>query len=190
MSRAELRLCCFFYLSRVRCAWVFILAVIDMISKWSSLLESTRPPDESTQFVLVGPRRVFASSTNTCFLSGRRLCSSHHSHPGCFCGELVEAVSEAFFGWELWLSPPPHGFWRDGIIFVEKHIRERSRCKKRICDVLDPSISSYNKPFPPWMYLDYSLLGVTSFVSLYQPLGCPLCSWDWVVSSGEMSRSV
>ena len=44
---------------------------------------------------------------------------------------------------------PPDGFLRDGIVFVEKHIRERSRCKKRICDVLDPSISSYNKPFPP-----------------------------------------
>ena len=72
-----------------------------MISKWSSLLESTRPPDESTRFV-----PVFASSTNT-FLSGCRLCSSYRSHPSCFCGELVEAVSEAFFGWELWLSPPP-----------------------------------------------------------------------------------
>ena len=77
-----------------------------MISKWSASLESTRPPDESTRFVLVGARRVFASSTSTCFFSGRRLCSSHRSHPGCFCGELVEAVSEAFFGWELWLSAP------------------------------------------------------------------------------------
>ena len=27
-----------------------------------------------------------------------------------------------------------------------------------------------------WMYLCYSPLGVTSFVSLYHPLGCPLCS--------------
>ena len=44
---------------------------------------------------------------------------------------------------------PPDGFWRDGIVFVAKYIRERSRCKKRICDVLDPSISSYNKSFPP-----------------------------------------
>ena len=35
----------------------------------------------------------------------------------------------------------PDGFWRDGIVFVAKHIREKSRCKKRICDVLDPSIS-------------------------------------------------
>ena len=42
---------------------------------------------------------------------------------------------------------PPDGFWRDGIVFVAKYIRERSRCKKRICDVLDPSISSCNKPF-------------------------------------------
>ena len=77
-----------------------------MISKCSASLESTRPPDESTRFVLVGARRVFASSTNTCFLSGRRLCSSHRSRPGCFCGELVEAVSEALFSWELWFSPP------------------------------------------------------------------------------------
>ena len=43
----------------------------------------------------------------------------------------------------------PDGFWRDGIIFVAKRIREKSRCKMRICDVLDPSISSYNKPFSP-----------------------------------------
>ena len=41
------------------------------------------------------------------------------------------------------------GLWRDGIVFVAKLIREKSRCKKKICDVLDPSISSYNKPFPP-----------------------------------------
>ena len=41
------------------------------------------------------------------------------------------------------------GFWRDDIVFIAKHIREKSRCKKRICDVLDPSISSYNKSFPP-----------------------------------------
>ena len=54
-----------------------------MGSKWSSSMESTQPPDESTRFVLVGARRVFASSTNTCYLSGRHLCSSHHSHPGC-----------------------------------------------------------------------------------------------------------
>jgi hypothetical protein len=44
---------------------------------------------------------------------------------------------------------PPDGFWRDGIVFLAKHFRERSKCKKTICDVLDPSISSYNKPFPP-----------------------------------------
>ena len=43
----------------------------------------------------------------------------------------------------------PDGFWRDGIIFVPKYTREKSRCKKRICDVLYPSISSCNKPFPP-----------------------------------------
>ena len=42
---------------------------------------------------------------------------------------------------------PPDGFWRDDIVFVAKHIREKSRCKKRICDVLDPSISSYNEFF-------------------------------------------
>jgi len=48
----------------------------------------------------------------------------------------VEAISGAFFRWELWLSPP-YGLWRDGIVFAAKRIRERSRCKKRICDVLD-----------------------------------------------------
>ena len=40
-----------------------------------------------------------------------------------------------------------NGFWRDGIVFVAKYIREKNRCKKRICDVLDPPISSCNKPF-------------------------------------------
>ena len=145
-----------------------------MGSKWSSSLESTRPPDESTRFVLVGARRVFASSTNTCYLSDRRLCFSHRSHPGCLGGELVEAVTEAFSGGNCGCFPLD-GFWRDGIVFVAKRIREKSRYKKRICDVLDPSISSCNKPFPLRMYLDYSPLGVKSFVSLYQLLGCPLC---------------
>ena len=68
---------------------------------------------------------------------------------------MVEAVSEAFV--VCWSNSPGgnfscsplDGFWRDGIIFVAKCIREKNRCKKRICDVLDPSISSYNKPFPP-----------------------------------------
>ena len=78
-----------------------IFAVVVMGSKWSSSLESTRPPDGSTRFVLVGARRVFASSTNTCFLSGHRLCSSHRSHPGC-PGSRVRSL----FGWGLWLSPP------------------------------------------------------------------------------------
>ena len=143
MSWVGLRLCCFFYLSRVRCTWVFILAVVDMISKWSASLESTRPPDESTRFVLVGARRVFASSTNTCYLSGRHLCFSHRSHPGCLDRELVEAVSEAFaVCWSHSLGGsfsgfPRDGFWRDGIVFVAKHIWEKSRCKKRICDVPD-----------------------------------------------------
>ena len=111
-------------------------------------MESTRPLDESTRFVLVGARRGFASSTNTCYLSGHHRCSSHRNHPGCLDGEVVEAVSEAFSGGGCGCLPFD-GFWRDGIVFVAKCIREKSRCKKRICDVLDPSISSYNKPFPP-----------------------------------------
>jgi hypothetical protein len=56
---------------------------------------------------------------------------------------MVEAVSEAFaVCWSHSLGGsfsgfPLDGFWRDGIIFVAKHIREKSRCKKRICDVPD-----------------------------------------------------
>ena len=111
-------------------------------------MESTRPPDESARFVLVGARRVFASSTNTCYLSGRHLCSSHRSHPGCLDRELVEAVSEAFLGVNGGCLPHD-GFWRDGIVFVAKHIREKSRCKKRICDVPDHASLLANKPFPP-----------------------------------------
>ena len=100
-----MRLRCFFYLSRACGAYFFELAIVAMCSKWSSSLESTQPPDGSSRFFFVGSRRVFASSTNTCFLSGCRLCSSHRSHPGCLDRELVEAVSEAFFRWGLWLSP-------------------------------------------------------------------------------------
>jgi len=49
---------------------------------------------------------------------------------------MVEAVSEAFavcWSHSLGFS----GFWRDGIVFVAKHIWEKSRCKKGICDVPD-----------------------------------------------------
>ena len=101
-------------------------------------MESTGPPDESTRLVLVGVRRVFASSTNTCYLSGRHRCSSHRSHPGCLApgGLKVEAVSEAFLS-ETLVVFSIDGFWRDGIVFVAKPIREKSRCKKRICDVPD-----------------------------------------------------
>ena len=68
---------------------------------------------------------------------------------------MVEAVSEdfvvcgshsrggSFSGFAL------DGFWRDGIVFVAKHIREKSRCKKRICDVPDHASLLANKPFPP-----------------------------------------
>ena len=107
---------------------------------------------------------------------------------------MVEAVSEAFV--VCWSNSrggnfsgfPLGGFWRDGIIFVAKHIREKSRCKKRIYDVPDHASLLANKHFPPLMFLDYSLLGVTRFVSLYQPLGCLLCSSDRVVSSGEVAH--
>ena len=146
-----------------------------MGSKWSSSLESTRPPDESTRFVLVGSKRLFASSTSTCYLSGRHLCFSHRSRPGCLDGELVEAVSEAFVGWELWL-PPPRWLLERCIVFVAKHIREKSRCKKRICDILDHPYLLTTSIFLPECIWVTPLLGVTNFVSLYQPLGCSLCN--------------
>ena len=133
---AEPWLCCFLYLGWVCWVWIFIFTDVAMGSKWSSSMESTRPPDESTRFVLVGARRVFASSTNTCYLSGRHPYSSHRSHPGCLDRELMEAVSEAFSGGNCGCLPHDV-FWSDGIVFVAKHIREKNRCKKRICDVLD-----------------------------------------------------
>jgi hypothetical protein len=49
---------------------------------------------------------------------------------------MVEAVSEALSGGNCGCFPLD-GFWRDDIVFVAKPIREKSRCKKRICDVLD-----------------------------------------------------
>ena len=66
---------------------------------------------------------------------------------------MVEAVSEAFvICWSHSLGGsfsgfPLDGFWRYGIIFVAKHIREKSRCKKRICDVPDHASLHANKPF-------------------------------------------
>ena len=73
-------------------------------------MESTRPPDEGTRFVLVGARRVFASSTNTCYLSGRHLCVSHRSHPGRLApgGLMVEVVSEAIV--VCWSNSPGGNF--------------------------------------------------------------------------------
>ena len=121
-----------------------------MGSKWSSSLESTRPPDESSRFVLMGARRVFASSKNTCYLRGRWPCFSRLIHPGRLVpgGLMVEAVLEAcpcgsFSG------SPLDGFYGDGIVFVAKRIREKSRCKKRICDVPDHASLLANKPFLP-----------------------------------------
>ena len=105
VSRGVLRLHCFFYLSGVCGTCFFNLPVVAMGSKWSSSLESTRPPDEGTRFVLVGARRVFASSTNTCYLSGRHLCFAHRSHPSCHSGAGGSCV-RSLFGWELWLFPP------------------------------------------------------------------------------------
>ena len=72
---------------------------------------------------------------------------------------MVEAVSEVFaVCWSH--SPggsfsgfPLDGFWRDGIVFVAKHIREESRCKKRICDVPDHASLLANKPFLPECFL-------------------------------------
>ena len=140
-----LRLCCFFYLCRVCGTCFFNLPVVAMGSKWSSSLESTRPPDGSSRIILIGARRVFASSKNTCYLRGRRPCFSRLIHPDRLApgGLMVEAVSEAFmlcwshFPGGSFSGSPLDGFWRDGIVFIAKHIREKSRCKKRICDVLD-----------------------------------------------------
>ena len=138
MSRGVGRLRCFFYLSRACGAYFFELAVVAMCSKWSSSLESTQPPDGSSRFFFVGARSVFASSTNTCYLRGRWPCFSHRSYPCRLAhgGLMVEAVSEDFLGGNCGCYPVD-GFLRDGIVFVAKHIREKSRCKKRICDVPD-----------------------------------------------------
>ena len=129
---------CFFYLSRVCGLCFFNLEVVAMGSKWSSLLESTRPPDESSRFISVGARRVFVSSKSTRYLHGCRPCFSRLIHPSRLApgGLMVEVMSEAFavcWSHSLGFS----GFWRDGIIFVAKSVREKSRCKKRICDVPD-----------------------------------------------------
>ena len=49
---------------------------------------------------------------------------------------MVEAVSEALSGGNCGCFPLD-GFWRDNIVFVAKHIREKRRYKKRICDIPD-----------------------------------------------------
>ena len=124
-----------------------VFAVVAMGSKWSSLLESTRPPDGSTRFVLVGARRVFASSTNTCFLSGGRLCSTHRSHPGCLDRELVEAVSEAFSGGDCgclprWLLERWHCFCCKTYQGEEQMQEEDLRCSGSIHIFLQQAFSS------------------------------------------------
>ena len=123
--------------------------------EWSSSLESTRPPNESTRFVLVGARRVFASGMNTCFLPGRRLCSSHRSLPGCLDRELVEAVLEAFFGRELWLSLPRcplerwHCFCCKTYQGQEQVQEEDLRCSGSIHIFLQQAFSSLNVSVTP-----------------------------------------
>ena len=120
-----------------------------MVSKWSSSLESTRPPDGSTRFVLVGARRVFASSTNACYLSCRHLCSSHCSHPGCLDRELVEAVSEAFSGGDCgclprWLLERWHYFCCKTYQGEEQMQEEDLRCSGSIHIFLQQAFSSLN----------------------------------------------
>ena len=85
-----------------------------MVSKWSSSLESTRPPNESSRSNLVGARRVFESSKNTCYLRGRHPCFSHRSHFGHLApgGLTVEAVSEAFAVYWCFSGFFLNGFWR------------------------------------------------------------------------------
>ena len=123
-----------------------------MVSKWSSSLESTRPPDGSTRFVILGTRRVFASSTNTCYLSGCRSCSSHRSHPGCLDRELVEAVSEAFLGGNCGCLPPRwplerwHCFCCKTYQGEEQVQEEDLRCSVSIHIFLQQAFSSLNVP--------------------------------------------
>jgi len=68
---------------------------------------------------------------------------------------MVEAVSEAFaVCWShssggSFSGSPLDGFCGDGIVFVAIRIREKSRCKKRICVVLDHASLLANKPFLP-----------------------------------------
>ena len=68
---------------------------------------------------------------------------------------MVEIVSEAFGTcWchtlgETFNVFSLDGFCGDEIVFVAKCIREKSRCKKRICDVPDHASLLANKPFLP-----------------------------------------
>ena len=112
-------------------------------------MESTRPPDGSTRFVLVGARRVFASGTNTCFLSGGHLCSSHYSHPGCLDRELVEAVSEAFSGRDCgclprWLLERWHCFCCKTYQEEEQVQEDDLRCSGSIHIFLQQAFNSLN----------------------------------------------
>jgi hypothetical protein len=61
---------------------------------------------------------------------------------------MVEVVSEAFAvcrGRSLSFS----GFCGGCIVFVAKHIREKNRCKKRICDVPDHAYLLTMSSFSP-----------------------------------------
>ena len=187
VSRGVLRLRCFFYLSGVCGTCFFNLPVVAMGSKWSSSLESTRPPNESSRSNLVGSRRVFACSKNTCYLRGRHPCFSHRSHLGHLApgGLTVEAVLEAFAVCWSFSGFFLDGFWR--ALTVEALVVSSSNASREMALFLLQNVSGKRADarggFAMFLIMhlfllaslsflnvsELPLLGVTIFVSLYQP---------------------
>ena len=63
------------------------------------------------------------------------------------CQKPLESGGVILWGGGTFSGFPLDGFCGDDIVFVAKRIREKSRCKKRICDVPDHASLLANKPF-------------------------------------------
>ena len=116
-----------------RLSWTSV--VVAMAFEWSSSLESTRPSDRSSRYVLIDARRGFASSKSTCYLPSRRPCFSRLFHSGRLVPGwlMVEAVSEAFAVWwchtlgRLLVVYPSMASTEMALFLLQKRIREKKK---------------------------------------------------------------
>ena len=140
-----------------------------MAISWSSLLNSSRPPDRSSRCYLIDARRVFASNKITCYLPSSQPCLCHLNHPrhlalGCL---RVDGVSEVAA--DCWcqalgvcrMVSPSMVSLEMALFLLKKCIREKEKflckCKKRICDALKITCLSCYKSHLSGHFTFYSL---------------------------------